>query len=33
MFLKKREKVKGFFILMAMLPFNQVESNYDKRAL
>ena len=30
-FLKKKERVKGFFIFMTMLSFKQVESNYGKR--
>ena len=30
-FIKKKEKVKGFFIFMSMLPFKQVESNNDKK--
>ena len=30
-FLKKKERVKGFFIFMTMLSFKQVESDYDKR--
>ena len=30
--LKKKEKVKGFFIFMTMPSFKQVESNYGKGA-
>ena len=30
-FLKKKERVKGFFIFMTMLSFKQVESNYGKK--
>ena len=30
-FLKKKERVKGFFIFMTMLLFKQVESNYSKK--
>ena len=30
-FLKKKEKVKGFFIFLTMLLFKQVESNYTVR--
>ena len=30
-FLKKKERVKSFFIFMFMLLFKQVESNYGKK--
>ena len=30
-FLKKNERVKGFFIFMTMPSFKQVKSNYDKK--
>ena len=30
-FLKKKERVKDFFIFMTMLSFKQVESNYGKK--
>ena len=30
-FLKKKGRVKGFFIVMTMLSFKQVESNYGKK--
>ena len=30
-FLKKKERVKGFFIFKTMLSFKQVESNYGKK--
>ena len=29
-FLKKKERVKGFFIFITMVSFKQVESNYGK---
>ena len=30
-FLKKKERLKGFFIIITMLSFKQVESNYGKK--
>ena len=30
-FLRKKERVKGFFIFMSMLSFKQVKSNNDKK--
>ena len=30
-FLKKKERVKGFFIFMTMLLFKHVGSNYNKK--
>ena len=30
-FLKKKEKVKGFFIFLTMSSFKQVQSNYGKK--
>ena len=30
-FLKKKERVKGFFVFMTMTPLKQVESNHGKK--
>ena len=32
-FLKKKERVKGFFVFMTMPSFQQVERNYGKKEL